>query len=388
MLKKILDYFKKELRLNKEYYQTPAVPKPAQTLNDSDEIEVMYNGLIYMAPKPMTDDEYQSRRQANEAWLEDHYDLNTAKGIQSIPERSDLPRPPSADSGGFRDYTCDVDYYLRFNSAWFEDAGDIDLAILCLKKSNAIRMVSKCGYRKDDYYKLVRLLARSGFIEEAKIEKEKIDSFFVDSDNDVLADIEPVVTNRIQKDARRFETDLVIMSVHGASCPDCAKFQGRVFSLTGHSNLFPKIPEGISLYGGVHPGCGHTFSTYIHGVNDPMLEYTLSFQDDVKPQYRKNIVAFSNRPFIDDRLPETIEKAKEYAEKLEKERQQQLYYQTHMIEIEAQRGIDKRDYIWLQENLPDICPKSYAGYKRMKNGNTKNYQKLVACAKDMGRIIK
>ena len=199
--------------------------------------------------------------------------------------------------------------------------------------------------------------------------------------------LEDKVTKEIYDNARRFETDLVIMSAHGASCPDCAKYQGRVFSLTGADKLFPKLPSGISLYEGVHPGCGHTFSTYIHGVNDPMLEYTLSIQNNVKPQYRKNIVTFSNRPFEDDRLPEDIAKAEEYNAKLREDKMRQLYFEAHRSEIEARWATDKRDYKWLQNNLPGICPKSYSGYKRMKIGNTQNYQKLVARAKEMGLDI-
>lgn len=262
MLKKLLGYLKREMQLTKEHYRGEASSEPPQDTSGSEEIEMTYDGRTFMAPKPITNEEYQRRRQANEAWLEAHYDLNSEKGIQSIPERCDLPRPPGADSGGFRDYTCDVDYYLRFKSAWFEDAGDTDLAILCLRKSNAIRMVSKRGYRKDDYYKLVRLLARSGMVKEAKEEREKIDRFFRGYTIDSLVGIGPMLT-------------------------------------------------------------------------------------------------------------------------AEEKRMEDLD-----IEREVQRGIDKRDYKWLQEHLPDICPKSYSGYKRMKNGNTKNYQKLVALAKELGRTIK
>ena len=259
MFEKIVNYIKKEIRLTKEYYQGLNTPEPSPS---DDEIETTYQGITYSAPKPITQEEYDS-----------------------------------------------------------------------------------------------------------------------------LVIVESAIADQIFEDAGRFGTDLVIMSAHGASCPDCAKYQGRVFSLTGNDKLFPKLPAHISLSQGIHPGCGHTFSTYIHGVTDPMLEYTLFFQDNVAPRYKKNIVAFSNRPFIDDRLPETVKNAEDYMVKRQAERDRQLYYEAHMIEIEAQRGIDKRDYKWLQENLPDICPKSYSGYKRMKNGNTKNYQKIVLKAKEMGRDI-
>ncbi len=258
MLKKILDYFKKPVNHSDASVDLNC---SSSFSHCDDEVEMTYHGVTFMAPEPISNEEYQRKRQANNAWLEAHYNLNTAEGIQSIPDRNNLPRPPGSESDGFGDYTCDIDYYLRFKSDLFEDAGNIELAILCLKKSNAIRMVSKRGYRKDDYYKLVRLLARSGLIKEAHKEKEKIDRFFQGYTNDSLIGVGPRLT----------------------------------------------------------------------------------------------------------------------AEEKRKE--------DSIIEREAQRGIDKRDYKWLQENLPDICPKSYSGYKRMKNNNTKNYQKLVACAKELGREI-
>lgn len=266
MFKKVLNFIKNEIQLTKEYYQNLEPPEQSPALNDDgfgddDEIQITYQGLTFSVPKPITNEEYQYKRRAAEAWLEAHYDLNSAEGIRSIPETGDLPRPPDSDSDGFRDYTCDVDYYLRFKSAWFEDAGNIELAVLCLKKSNAIRMATKRGYKKDDYYTLVRLLARSGLVKEAQEERRKIDKFFQ----------------------------------------------------------------------------GYTIDNLIG--TGPMLT------------------------------------------------KEERHMEDSDIEREVQRGIDKRDYKWLQENLPDICPKSYSGYKRMKNGNTKNYQKLAARAKEMGRDI-
>lgn len=36
----------------------------------------------------------------------------------------------------------------------------------------------------------------------------------------------------------------------------------------------------------------------------------------------------------------------------------------------------RHEYYWLQENLPDMCPKSLSAYSRMKNANSNNYQKI------------
>lgn len=44
----------------------------------------------------------------------------------------------------------------------------------------------------------------------------------------------------------------------------------------------------------------------------------------------------------------------------------------------------RADFDWLWEFIPEICPKSFSGYMRMKNSNSKNYQKIVAAAAKRG----
>ena len=140
-----------------------------------DKQPLVHNGQIILVDKAPSTRESRIYRKAEEAWLEEHYDLNTAEGIQAIPE---VENPPKWPGCGPMDVTGDIDYYLRFKSAEYEKARNIELAILCLQKSNAIRMVRKIGYRKGDYYRLIRLLAQNGRVEEAYQEKEKIDALF------------------------------------------------------------------------------------------------------------------------------------------------------------------------------------------------------------------
>ncbi len=346
-----------------------------------------YGGVTYWAPDPISNEEYQEKRQAEVDWLEAHYDLSSAEGIRSIPESSNLPRPTFGDGGGFRSYTGDIDYYLRRKSAEYEEAGNIELAILCLQKSNAIRMVSRRGYRKDDYYTLVRLLARSGYVKEAKAEKSKIDAFFGDATNDSVHLNGRARANKTIKEAYETGTRLLIMQPHGCACSECAKYQGRVFSIYGKDPRFPPLPEAFYEFGAIHKGCTHTFFPFIYGVSDPGLEYTLSIQKVTNRKYTKSIEAFSNRPFVDDRPQEDIDAANKHAEEARIAAEKKKYEDDHMIEFEAQRGVNKREFKWIQENLPEICPKSYSGYMRMKNANTKNYQKIVAEAKKLGRSI-
>lgn len=60
-------------------------------------------------------------------------------------------------------------------------------------------------------------------------------------------------------------------------------------------------------------------------------------------------------------------------------------------EISIEKSIisarNRSDYEWILKNLPDICPKSFSGYMRMKNQNTKNFDKLVRLSLGKGRDI-
>lgn len=330
------------------------------------------------AGKPISPEEYSQIRQREIEWLETHYDLSSAAGIASIPERSGLPRPP------FGGVTGSIDYYLRNKSAEYENHGNIELAILCLQKSNAIRMACRSGYRKNDYYRLVRLLAQNGFVEEAKAEKAKIDRFFGKEETDAFVNKDKELRDSVLQAARALHTDLVIMSSHENSCTECAKYQGRVFSLSGKSSKFPKIPDVFFTYGAIHEGCRHSFSPYCDGISSAPLKYTLSIQKTSNKKHSKNIVTFSNRPFVDDRPPEVIEEAARFQDELKAEAQKrQIYYDT-IIEKDAERWQCKREFNWIQSNLPELCPKSLSGYRRMKSQNTKNYQKIKALAAEKG----
>lgn len=67
-----------------------------------------------------------------------------------------------------------------------------------------------------------------------------------------------------------------------------------------------------------------------------------------------------------------------------------LAWKKNIEDMERER-IRKRElrheYYWLQEHLPDLCPKSLSGYSRMKNTNSKNYQKLVNEAAKLGKTL-
>lgn len=49
--------------------------------------------------------------------------------------------------------------------------------------------------------------------------------------------------------------------------------------------------------------------------------------------------------------------------------------------------LDNQTFLWIQENLPDLCPKSLTGFRRIRTQNTKNYQKIVSEAAKLGKEL-
>jgi hypothetical protein len=64
---------------------------------------------------------------------------------------------------------------------------------------------------------------------------------------------------------RQFDHDLVEVSVHGTTCPICAPYEGRIFSLSGHSSDYPMLDSDPPW----HPNCMHSIAP----VSEEALEY-------------------------------------------------------------------------------------------------------------------
>lgn len=62
-------------------------------------------------------------------------------------------------------------------------------------------------------------------------------------------------------------------------------------------------------------------------------------------------------------------------------------YQKRIIDPYIEEAKCREQYYWLLENMPDVAPKSFGGYRRMKNINSANYQKLVEKVELKGKNI-
>lgn len=148
--------------------------------------------------------------------------------------------------------------------------------------------------------------------------------------------------------------DLVKMSSHATTCPVCAAYQGRVYSISGLTPGYPSL-RGTAFSGGyanIHPNCRHVLMPYIPDLADDAEGDKL----------------FSNRPFdIDDRSDTAIQRYnKDQADKrkLRTDRQQ---FQRYKLA------------------LGDDAPKTFANFRRIKNADGERWQMLKS---DYGYVMR
>lgn len=82
-------------------------------------------------------------------------------------------------------------------------------------------------------------------------------------------------------------SDLVRMSSHSTSCPVCALYEGRIYSISGKDKRYPKLDIVFKEYNVIHPRCRHRLTVYI--------------EEGFTEAEKKVLQEKSNRDFIDDR---------------------------------------------------------------------------------------
>lgn len=274
-----------------------------------------------------------------------YYKLDTLDQIESIP----VPNKKF-------DHTCDfknsIEYVLQRKATEYKRQGNLDLAIACLRKSNEIMPYSPMSYAEKDYMRLINYLREAKRFDEAKIESEKISKRFKNQN----------ISKDIYKRETKTASDLSLHTFEVPRgycvCGECAKYHDRIYS-DKKDTRFPSID---------------LFRDYIN--NKKCLCHLVSFAFDygiTHPVYIKmsgnKLIEYCNRPFTDDRSTDEI-----------------LEYEKHMEQILSDEK-DRNDYNWILEHLPEIAPKSFVGYRKMKNIQSKRYLEILSLAKSNGYII-
>ena len=138
--------------------------------------------------------------------------------------------------------------------------------------------------------------------------------------------------------------DLVQMSSHATTCPICAPLQGRVYSISGNSSVYPPLDIAYTgEHANIHPNCRHVLTPYEPELDENRLEN----------------ISSSNRPFdIDPRS------------------QQQIDNYNNEQKNNRLRNADKKQWERYKTVMPSDTPKTLSGFRRSKKANSEKYQEL------------
>lgn len=138
--------------------------------------------------------------------------------------------------------------------------------------------------------------------------------------------------------------DLVQITQHFSSCPICAVYEGRVYSISGKSKDYPPLSEAFrGGYSTIHVNCTHRAVPYF-------------------PQYDKNadeLKKSSNKPFtVDDRSKASIDA-----------------YNKRQAANTARRN-DRNEWEEAKLLAPDETPKTFSGFRAVKRADSKIYKAI------------
>jgi len=144
--------------------------------------------------------------------------------------------------------------------------------------------------------------------------------------------------------------DLVYVNFVGITCELCAKYQGRVYSISGNDKRFP----ALTVRPPYHGHCVHSTSAWVEEYQD---------EEDIKQALKD-----SNRAFTDNRKEQNIRKYEQMQKETSKKnetRKQWIRYKARM------------------PDLPDL--KTFASHKAR---NTKKYREWLEDFREIGGEIK
>ena len=218
----------------------------------------------------------------------------------------------------------------------------------------AINLMSECTtitYQKSDYLILPKTLYEIGEFEKGDLALEQIRNVksydFTTRKRSIL--------ERVLKDAAEiYNNDLIEIPALYTSCGECAKYQGRIYSVYGKDSRFPKLPKHILENGYIHNGCRHTLMNYFYHEGAKIEIY-----DEMGNSIEKDVIQYSNRPFVDNRT------------ETEKNRYLKLPKPAIGIDAEEKKLLNFRQYCLIKYNNPDSAPKSFSAYMRKLNKQNK-----------------
>lgn len=228
-------------------------------INTRDSINI-FIFVIFVIPFVIGIKLMWSCKQATSSNQEHRYDMDSLEGINAIPV-------PAKNYNAGNDLHDCVYYILQRKATEHKNNERLDLAIACLRKSNELSDYEERPLLlPKDYLRLVKYIEDSGDKALAKKEKEAIylaHPEFLDKRISNLARVNETLAHN-----KDIKNDLVFITTN-STCTSCSKYNRKVYSISGKSKQYPKLPKEISENGGGCPNCILGINTFFEGINTP-----------------------------------------------------------------------------------------------------------------------
>lgn len=186
--------------------------------------------------------------------------MDTLQGINSIPV-------PAKNYNTGNDLQDCIYYLLQRKATEHKKAGRIDCAIACLRKSNALSdYEARPLLTQKEYLRLVKYIELSGNVALAQEELNKIylrHPEFLDRRISNLPRIKEAI-----KRNKELKNDYLLVTT-SRKCPICGKYDQKIYSISGKSSKYPKLPSEIKNNGGFCPNCILGILPYFERINTP-----------------------------------------------------------------------------------------------------------------------
>lgn len=185
-----------------------------------------------------------------------NYDMDTLEGINAIPV------PAKNFGNDLKDQTY---YMLQRKATEHKKNGHMDLAIACLRKSNELSDYElRPLLMPKEYFRLVKYLEYNNQHEEATAEEKRINQRHPEFKDKRILNLKNIRT-ALQHNLEIGEDCVLITTT--SYCPYCQPYNHKVFSISGRSRKYPKLPKEFSLYGGFCPNCFVGICTFFEGIS-------------------------------------------------------------------------------------------------------------------------
>ncbi|MBQ8228519.1 MAG: hypothetical protein IJZ88_05840 [Clostridia bacterium] len=286
------------------------------------------------------------------------FDLNNPYDVKSIDIQQFNP---------VRDISYDLSFVIKNRVDLIDDN---KMRVTTAFKAIELMKKSKSQWYSRDYLSLSNSLMKIGEFETADkiyLEAQKVEDRLKENEYKYFKDLIS-------------DHDLVFTPSHNSTCGICSKYQNRVYSVSGRDKRFPKLPVEVIKTGKFHSGCRHRFFAFFYFEGCTIEDTVFDEDTGLYKTISFDAIKYSNRPFIDTR--------DDYEKRLHQRYLSSPHSLLDSYELQKSRYKSQwqssQEYKLVEAVLPNIAPKTLTGYRRMKTGNTKNYQKIVEAMRNNG----